>query len=101
MNATQKIKRCRFCGKLADRESAYQKFGWEENDTHLPKEASCLVMAKDLAPLNERKKQLLMCARCGEFFLYETDYEYLVNGSEDVQTLTRLSIEEAALYMKE
>jgi len=87
---------CEICPKLADRESACQKFGWEEHDTRLPEVAGRLVMVKDFKPGSERMKQVWQCPLCGGYYLYETDYEYLVNGTEDEQTLTRLSVEVAA-----
>lgn len=91
---------CEICSKLAERESAYQKFGWEEHDTRLPEAAGRLVVVKDFKPGSERMKQLWQCPLCGGFYLYETDYEYLVNGSEDEQTLTRLSVGEAAQFLE-
>lgn len=87
---------CEICSQLADRESACQKFGWEEHDTCLPEAAGRLVMVKDFKPGSERLKQVWQCPLCGGYYLYETDYEYLVNGTEDEQTLTRLSAEQAA-----
>lgn len=87
---------CEICSQLADRESARQKFGWEEHDTRLPEAAGRLVMVKDFKPGSERLKQVWQCPLCGGYYLYETDYEYLVNGTEDEQTLTRLSAEQAA-----
>ena len=86
---------CEICAQLADREFACQKFGWEEHDTRLPEVAGRLVMVKDFKPGSERMKQVWQCPLCGGYYLYETDYEYLVNGTEDEQTLTRLSAEEA------
>ena len=38
-------------------------------------------------------------AKCGTYYLYRTDYEYLVNGSEDEEYLTRLTEEQAAGYL--
>jgi len=44
---------------------------------------------------------LKQCAACGTYYLYETDYEYLVNGSEDEEVLTRLKEEEARELLRE
>lgn len=90
---------CRLCSTLADEETAYQKYGWEENNTYLPVAAGQLALVYDLKPYSSRQLQLKQCPECGTFYLYRTDYEYLVNGSEDEEFLTRLSPEEAAKYL--
>jgi hypothetical protein len=92
---------CSICSQLSDRESASQKYGWEENDTHLPAAANSLVAVKDLKPDSSRSLLLQQCPECGAYYLYQTDYEYLVNGSEDEQQLTRLSSAEAQDYLEE
>ena len=90
---------CQTCSSLADEQAAYQKYGWEENDTHLPTAAGRLKVVKDFAPYSSRKRQLQQCPDCGTYYLYRTDYEYLVNGSEDEEVLTRLKPEEATEYL--
>ncbi|MBP6333066.1 MAG: hypothetical protein KA342_06420 [Aminivibrio sp.] len=89
---------CEVCSGLSDSEYAYSKFGWPEHDTFLPDAAQNLVLVKDLRPLGSRKLQLRQCPSCGAWFLYRTDYEYLTNGTEDEEFLTRLTEEEAAEY---
>ena len=89
---------CEVCSGLSDSEYAYSKFGWPEHDTFLPDAAQNLVKVKDLRPLGSRKLLLLQCPACGAWFLYRTDYEYLTNGTEDEEFLTRLTEEEAAEY---
>ena len=91
---------CPICTTLADRESATQKFGWPENDTALPPAIQQLAIARDFRPGSERKRQILQCPRCGTCYLYETDYEYLTNGTEDEQTLVRLTPEHLARLQK-
>lgn len=90
---------CRVCSKLSDKEYARQKYGWEENNTYLPDAASQLKEIKDFLPYGSRKSILKQCQECGTYYLYETDYEYLVNGTEDEEFLTRLSDEEAKKYL--
>jgi hypothetical protein len=92
-------KRCSLCCQLAGQESASQKYGWPENDTSLPAAANDLTLVKDLKPGSSRISQLWQCPECGSYYLYETDYEYLVNGTEDEQSLTRLKIEQANRYL--
>jgi hypothetical protein len=79
---------------LSDREHAAQKHGCDDG-TSLPREAGGLVELLDLSPEGSRRKILLACPECGTRYLYESDYTYLVNGSEDEQTLIRLTAEEA------
>jgi len=93
--------RCAICSALSDEEYGYSKYGWPEHDVPLPDAAGALVIVKDLKPLSGRKMQLWRCPGCGAFFLYRTDYEYLTNGTEDEEFLTRLTEEEAAKYMKQ
>ena len=54
---------------------------------------------KDFKPYDSRALQLKQCPECGTYYLYRTDYEYLVNGSEDEEVLTRLKPEEATEYL--
>lgn len=92
-------KQCKTCSNLQDQEYASQKYGWEENNTYLPAAASQLELVRDLRPYGSRKLQLQQCPECGAYYLYRTDYEYLVNGSEDEEFLTRLTEEQAAEYL--
>ncbi len=91
---------CSTCSSLRDEEYARQKFGWPEHDTCLPEAATRLKLVRDLSPYGSRKLQLLQCPECLAWYLYRTDYEYLVNGSEDEEFLTRLSEQEAAAYLQ-
>lgn len=86
---------CATCGSLSMRETASQKYGWEENDTHLPPAVGELRLVHELEPGSSRSDRILQCPSCQSLFRYESDYEYLVNGSEDDQTLTRITAEEA------
>ena len=87
---------CPVCSVLADREEGRRKFGWPEHDVDLPDAVRSLVVEKDFRPGDERQRKLLRCPRCGTFCLFETDYEYLTNGTEDEQCLTRLPPARAA-----
>lgn len=53
--------RCSICATLADEESAYQKYGWEEHDTYLPAAAGKLTIVKDFKPYSSRKLQIQQC----------------------------------------
>ena len=92
--------KCSICSQLAEREYATQKFGWEEDDTHMPAASGQLETVKDLKPDSSRNMILKRCPECGKYYLYESDYEYLAGGSEDSQQLTRLSEDEARGYLE-
>jgi hypothetical protein len=65
----------------------------------LPAAAAQLRVLRDLRPYGSRKLQLQQCPECGTYYLYRTDYEYLVNGSEDKEYVTRLTDQQAAEYL--
>ena len=86
---------CEICTQLSDEERGYQKFGWPENDVDLPASVGRLEAVRELARGGSRERTLMRCPLCGTRYLYSTDYEYLVNGTEDEQTLRRLTDAEA------
>ncbi len=86
---------CEICARLRDREHAYSKYGWPDHDVDLPEEAWRLELVHDLGSEGDRLRQIWRCPLCGTRYLYRTDYEYLVNGTEDETSLTRLSAEQA------
>jgi hypothetical protein len=86
---------CSICGELHDEEYGYQKYGWPDDDSFLPAAVERLVTVRDLKPDSGRALVLKRCPECSTHYLYRTDYEFLVNGSEDEQFLTRLSDEKA------
>ena len=92
-------KQCPSCATLRDEEYAYQKYGWEQDNSYLPPAAADLRVVRDLRPYGSRNLQLQQCPECGTYYLYRTDYEYLVNGTEDEEFLTRLTPEQAAGYL--
>src|SRR5215211_5151825 len=90
---------CSICSSLADYESAYQKNGHPEDDTSLPAAYNSLQVVRDFKQNSSRLLQLQQCPECATYYLYRTDYEFLVNGSEDEEELTRLTDEAAAEYL--
>lgn len=91
---------CGTCSGLSEREHAEQKFGSDSN-TYLPAAFSRLSDVFDYEPCSSRKRILKQCPECGAFFLYRTDYVYLVNGSEDDEYLMRLSRQESDDLLRE
>lgn len=92
-------KQCGICSGLSSEEYASQKYGWEQDNTYLPAASGFLIVVRDFQPYGSRKLQLQQCPECSAYYLYRSDYEYLVNGSEDEEFLTRLSDEQAAEYL--
>jgi hypothetical protein len=92
--------RCDVCGALGADEAALQRSARPDDDTHLPGAARRLELVRDLDPHGGRTRHLLRCPACRSFFLYRTDYTYLVGGwTEDEEFLTRLRDAEAAAYL--
>ncbi len=90
---------CTICSQLADQESASQKGGWEDEATFLPPASNELQIVQDFAPGSSRAMQLLQCPECETYYLYTSDYEFLVNGTEDSDLLTRLTKTRAEEYL--
>ena len=91
---------CPICSALAGREEGHQKYGWPEHDVELPPAVQALAVAKDFRPGAERQRKILRCPHCDACYLFETDYEYLTNGSENEQRLTRLTSAQAAKLLQ-
>lgn len=88
------------CSPLLDEEYAFQKYGWPQDNTYLPDVSHHLEVIKDFRPYDSRKLQLRQCPDCKTYYLYRTDYEFLVGGTEDEEFLTRLTEAEAAEYLR-
>lgn len=91
---------CSICSQLKERETGFQKYGSDYPDTFLPAASEKLDIIIDFRPLSDRKKQLRRCPECGRYYLYQTDYEYLTNGTEDEQELIRLTDTDAEEYIR-
>ncbi|AVP99765.1 hypothetical protein C7S18_22455 [Ahniella affigens] len=90
------VSACSICSQLLDHQTAMQKIGRESEDTHLPAAAGKLTNLGDLQPGQTRGPELDQCPECGRYYWYKVDYDYLATGSEDSQTLIRLSDSEGA-----
>jgi hypothetical protein len=70
-----------------------------ERDTFLPAAAGELEVIARLRGKGDR--QLRRCPACDAYFRWVEEYEFLMTGSEDEQTIERISDEEAALLARE
>lgn len=101
MKKSKKQKKCGICSQLKDEEYSFYKGGQSEGNTSLPAAANKLKLIKDLSHPGSRLIQLKQCPECKTYYLYRTDYEFLVNGTEDEEFLTRLTDAEAEKYLKQ
>lgn len=86
------IANCSICKNLENYEGGFQKYGWEEDDTFLPKETDEIEQApQKFLGMLKHKGTLKVCPECNCYYAYDSGYDYLVNGSEDYQDLWRLT----------
>ena len=90
---------CGTCSGLKDEEYAFLKCGRPESSTTLPAAFKFLKVVRHFKPMSSRALQLRQCPECGAYYLYRSDYEYLTNGTEDEEFLTRLTEEQAAEWL--
>lgn len=91
--------KCPTCGPIGDYAWAQQKGGHEKDDTYLPGAAYQLTTVREIDPNARPTPSLKQCPDCKTYFLYTTEYEFLISGSEDTETISRLSAEEARKYL--
>lgn len=89
---------CSICIRLADVETSFVKVGHEDEVRHLPPEAWKLV-AFDAVKHYSASHTFKVCPHCGIYYQYDFTYEFLVYGSEDEETLARLTPTEARRFM--
>lgn len=88
---------------MHDVEISYVKYLAPQYDKPLPAAAAKLAVLPDLDPkADPEKQQLRRCPNCGTLYRYLQSYEYMVNGSEDEERLTRLTSAQAdAFYLEQ
>jgi len=65
-------------------------------DRHLPEAAQRLIILPAIDPAADREKaHLRRCPQCGTFYRYLQSHEYMINGTEDMEELSRLSPSQA------
>lgn len=98
-NNTARHKHCSICSQLKDHDVGRQTHGRPEEGTFLPDVARHLKNIRELKPGSDRYILLRQCPECETYYIHKVDYEYLATGSEDEQSLTRLTDEKAAQYL--
>jgi hypothetical protein len=94
---------CPTCGPIGD--GAWRI--WKDSDpewvgtrSNVPDSASRLVVVSgDEEARGGRGRALKRCPDCGAWFEWVRSYEFLANGSEDEETLTRIDAAAAAAWI--
>jgi hypothetical protein len=84
------IKDCPVCGRLKDIETSFSKYGAPAYDRLLPEEAKTLVILDDPDVSGTDRHHIRRCPACGALYEYLQSHEYMINGTEEEETLTRL-----------
>ena len=95
------ISECEICKHLEDEDTSFVKYGHAEETLTLPAEAARLVRLKDSQVSDTDRREFERCPVCGTFYLYKFTYEYLTNGSEDEEELTRATPTEAKRFLSD
>jgi hypothetical protein len=90
---------CPTCGSIGDVETGFFKNGFPQYDAPLP---AALGELEEVASnvSGGRGDTLYRCPACDGYFHYELDYEFIVPGTEDSETLRRIADEEAAVLRR-
>jgi hypothetical protein len=82
---------CEICSQLDEVVASFTKYGWEDQDVPLPRVTARLGPTETITPYDAQLQQVRRCPVCGIYYAEEHSYEYLVNGSEEEDKLTRLT----------
>lgn len=85
------IGECVICSRLKSVETSFSKYGWDEMTRPFPPEVAQLKRPENFDSPDVDAHHIRTCPLCGTFYQYDYSYEYLVNGSEDEEVLTRLT----------
>lgn len=93
------LDQCEICSELSGVERSFEKYGWPGDTQRLPSPVSRLEPAESTEGYNNERHHVKRCPLCGTFYKYDLTYEYLVNGSEDEETLKRLTPTESRRFL--
>jgi hypothetical protein len=93
------LDQCEICSELGGVERSFEKYGWPDDTQRLPSPASRLEPAENIEGYDKERHHVKQCPICGTFYKYDLTYEYLVNGSEDEETLKRLTPTESRRFL--
>jgi hypothetical protein len=95
------MKTCPICSQLKDVETSFSKYLAPDYDRPLPAAATQLQVVPWLEGEAPERNHVRRCPACASLYNYLLSSEYMVNGSEDEETLTRLTPAEAAAYQRQ
>ncbi|MDD8025428.1 MAG: hypothetical protein PHI34_02860 [Acidobacteriota bacterium] len=91
---------CTVCGTLRAVETSFSKYGSPALERPLPAAAARLQFIRIIDADAPEKSHVRRCPACASLFAYRLTYDYQANGSEDEETLARLSPDEAASFRR-
>lgn len=86
---------CPICSRLRPCETSFYKYAAPEYDRPLPEAAARLIVLPAAPAEDIDRHHIRRCPHCAALYDYRFSYEYLVNGSEDEEILTRLDSDQA------
>lgn len=93
---------CPLCSQLKDVETSFAKYLAPQHDRPLPEAAARLVVLPAIDPaVDPERAHVRRCPQCGTFYRYLQSHEYMINGTEDQEELTRLSPSQADAFFLE
>ena len=95
------LDQCEICSQLSQMERSFEKYGWPDDTQRLPSPVSRLEPAESTEGYDKERHHVKRCPLCGTFYKYDWSYEYLVNGSEDEEELTRLTPTQARRFIED
>jgi hypothetical protein len=94
------MRNCPLCSQLKEVETSFYKYAAPNYDRPLPLAASRLTVLLAGEGEEQDKHHIRRCPLCATLYDYVMSYEYLCNGSEDEETLRRLTNDEAEGWRK-
>ena len=95
------LSQCQICREIPERAHAYSKYGHDDDIAEWPAAIDELVLFNHENVQNSDRHQIRRCPLCAVFYVYDYEYEYLTNGSEDSYELRRLTWTQARNYLSE
>ena len=88
------ITTCAICSRLKDTETSFEKYLAPDYDRPLPEAAAQLVVLL-LGEVDPERTHVRRCPLCGTLYEYLRSHEYMINGTEEEETLVRLQPSQA------
>lgn len=93
------IGECQICSQIANVETSFSKYAHPDETVSFPVQVAQLERVTSPDATDSDEHHVKRCPICGIFYQYDFSYEYYVNGSEDEETLTRLTPTQARTFL--